>query len=103
MKPTSLTGKDVPLYTQDQVVQIVEIAIQSLQRRGEQNNPRMNLRKSTAIVHRGGRLRVMLCDFRGAAQCEKLYEGSGKNVEWISSEASGGAGMAADAARLSNK
>jgi hypothetical protein len=45
----------------------------------------------------------MLCDFRGAAKCEKLYEGSGKNVEWISSEASGGAGMAADAARLSNK
>ena len=43
MKPTSLTGKDVPLYTQDQVVQIVEIAIQSLQRRGEQNNLRMNL------------------------------------------------------------
>jgi hypothetical protein len=67
------------------------------------NNPRMNLRKSTAIVHRGGHLRVMLCDFRGAAKCEKLYEGSGKNVEWISSEASGGAGMAADAARLSNR
>ena len=43
MKPTSLTGKDVPLYTQDQVMQIVEIAIQSLQHRGEQNNPRMNL------------------------------------------------------------
>ena len=67
------------------------------------NNPRMNLRKSTTIVHHGGHLRVMLCDFRGAAKCEKLYEGSGKNVEWISSEASGGAGMAADAARLSNK
>ncbi len=67
------------------------------------NNPRMNLRKSTAIVHCGGRLRVVLCDFRGAAQCEKLYKGSGTNVEWISSEASGGADMAADAARLSNK
>lgn len=50
MKPTSLTGKDVPLYTQDQVVQIVEIAIQSLQHRGEQNNPRMNLDNEIAQI-----------------------------------------------------
>ena len=50
MKPTSLTGKDVPLYTQDQVVQIVEIAIQSLQRRGEQNNLRMNLDNEIAQI-----------------------------------------------------
>jgi len=64
------------------------------------NNPRMNLRKSTAIVHRGGRLRVAFCDFRGAARCEKLYEGSGKDVCWIGSTASGGDGMAADAKRL---
>ena len=52
------------------------------------NNPRMNLRKSTAIVHRGGDLRVALCDFRGGAGCEKLYEGDGKRVEWIASRAS---------------
>ena len=64
------------------------------------NNPRMNLRKSTAIVHRGGRLHVAFGRFCGAAGCEKLYEGSGKNVEWISTEVSGGANMAADAARL---
>lgn len=50
MKPTSLTGKNVPLYSQDQVVQIVEIAIQSLQRCGEQNNPRMNLDNEIAQI-----------------------------------------------------
>ena len=50
MKPTSLTGKDVPLYSQDQVVQIVEIAIQSLRHRGEQNNPRMNLDNEIAQI-----------------------------------------------------
>ena len=64
------------------------------------NNPRMNLRKSTAIVHRGGHLRVVFGRFCGAAGCEKLYEGSGKDIEWISNEVSGGADMAADAARL---
>ena len=64
------------------------------------NNPRMNLRKSTAIVHRGGDLRVALCDFRGGAGCEKLYEGDGRRVEWIASRASGGDGMAEAAARL---
>ena len=67
---------------------------------GFYNNPRMNLRKSTAIVHRGGRLRVAFCDLRGAANCEKLYEGSGKNVDWVGNDVYGGAGMAADAARL---
>lgn len=67
---------------------------------GFYNNPRMNLRKSTAIVHRGRHLRVAFCDFRGAAGCEKLYEGKGENVDWVGSTASGGAGMAADAARL---
>ena len=64
------------------------------------NNPRMNLRKSTAIVHRGGGLRIAFCDFRGAAGCEKLYEGEGKNVEWIASCASGGDNMAEDARRF---
>ena len=72
----------------------------SLINSGFYNNPRMNLRKSTAIVHRRGKLRVAFCDFRGAAGCEKLYEGSGKNVEWIANEVRGGAGMAEDAARL---
>lgn len=64
------------------------------------NNPRMNLRKSTAIVHRGGLLQVAFGRFCGAANCERLYEGSGKNVEWIANEVIGGAGMAEDAARL---
>jgi len=64
------------------------------------NNPRMNLRKSTAIVHRGGRLDVAFCTFRGGAKCEKLYEGSGKAVEWICNQVSGGADMALDAGRL---
>ncbi|MCR5839457.1 MAG: hypothetical protein K6G94_07470, partial [Kiritimatiellae bacterium] len=67
---------------------------------GFYNNPRMNLRKSTAIVHRGGDLRVAFCDFRGAADCEKLYEGDGRKVEWIASRASGGAGMAVESGRL---
>jgi hypothetical protein len=67
---------------------------------GFYNNPRMNLRKSTVIVHRGGDLRVAFCDFRGGANCEKLYEGSGKNIEWVSSRASGGAGMASEALRF---
>ena len=50
MKPTSLTGKDVPLYTQDQVVQIVEIAIQSLHHRGDPNPPRTNLDNEIAQI-----------------------------------------------------
>ena len=40
----------MPLYSQDQVVQIVEIAIRSLQRRGEQNNPRVNLDNEIAQI-----------------------------------------------------
>ena len=39
--------------------------------------------------------------FRGVAKCEKLYEGGGKDVDWIGNTASGGNGMAAEAARLS--
>lgn len=35
-----------------------------------------------------------------AAGCDKLYEGKGNNVDWIATPASGGDGMAADAARL---
>lgn len=64
------------------------------------NNPRMNLRKSTAIVHRGGSLRVAFSSFRGAAKCEKLYEGSGKNVDWISNDVCDGADMASEVKRL---
>jgi len=67
---------------------------------GFYNNPRMGLRKSTAIVHRGGKLCVAFSDFNGGAKCEKLYEGGGKNVEWIANKVSGGAGMVADAERL---
>ncbi len=68
---------------------------------GFYNNPRMNLRKSTAVVHRGeGRLRMAFCDFRGAAGCEKLFDGCVTNVTWFCSSASGGAGMASDAKRL---
>ena len=67
---------------------------------GFYTNPRMNLRKSTAIVHRGGKLQVAFCTFNGGAKCEKLYEGSGKNVDWVGNDVYGGAGMAADAARL---
>ena len=67
---------------------------------GFYNNPRMNLRKSTAIVHRGGHLRIAFCDFRGAAGCERLYEGDGKGVEWIASTAAGGDNMKVDAERL---
>ena len=43
MKQNRLTEKDVPLYTQDQVVQIVEMAIRGLQRQEEQNLLHKNL------------------------------------------------------------
>lgn len=43
MKQNRLTEKDVPLYTQDQVVQIVEMAIRGLQRQREQNMLHKNL------------------------------------------------------------
>ena len=72
----------------------------SLMNCGFFNNPRMNLRKSTVIVHRGGRLRVAFCDFYGGAKCEKLYAGDGKGVAWICNQVSGGADMAADEAKL---
>lgn len=64
------------------------------------NNPLMGLRKSTAIVHKYGKLTVAYSNFRGWAGCEKLYEGDGKNVVWEHSTASGGVGMAEAAALL---
>ena len=64
------------------------------------NNPRMGLRKSTAIVHSGGRLTVRDCSFIGAANVEKLYCGSGTNLVWRNVRAVRGAGMEADAAKL---
>ena len=50
MKPTSLTQKDLPLYSQDQVVQIVEMAIRGLQRQGEQNLLHKNLDNEIAQI-----------------------------------------------------
>lgn len=57
---------------------------------GFYNNPLMGLRKSTAIVHEGGKLRVAFCDFKRAAGTEKLYEGDGRNVTWLANSVSGG-------------
>lgn len=65
------------------------------------NNPIMNLRKSTAIVHAGGSLTVSNGDFRGAAKCELLYEGTGKGVTWRDCQASGGVRMADELKALS--
>ena len=65
------------------------------------NNPIMNLRKSTAIVHAGGPLTVSNGDFRGAAKCELLYEGTGKDVTWRDCQASGGVRMADELKALS--
>jgi len=65
------------------------------------NNPLMGLRKSTAIVHRKGELKVGFCEFRGLSGCERLYEGAGTNVEWIANSARGGAGMELEAGKLS--
>ncbi len=64
------------------------------------NNPRMGLRKSTAIVHSGHPLTVCDCTFTGAANVEKLYEGNGKNLIWRNVRAERGANMAQDAAKL---
>ena len=50
MKQNRLTEKDVPLYTQDQVVQIVEMAIRGLQRQGEQNMLHKNLDNEIAQI-----------------------------------------------------
>lgn len=57
------------------------------------NNKLMGLKESTAIRHTGGHLTVLSCAFRGTAGTEKLYEGSGNNVDWIASQSSGGEGM----------
>jgi len=64
------------------------------------NNPRMGLRKSTAIVHKGEELTVDGCHFNGAARVEKLYEGGGKNLVWRNVTAVNGDKMAEDAAKL---
>lgn len=72
-----------------------------LSRCGFYNNPRMGLRKSTAIVHRGGRLLVDSCCFNGGAGCERLYEASGDTtLLWRTNIAQGGADMAAEARKL---
>lgn len=67
------------------------------------NNPRMGLRKSTAIVNnsRWGRLTVAYCGFQGAAGTEKLYDGETDGLVWIANTAGGGAGMAEQNAFLS--
>lgn len=57
------------------------------------NNKLMGLKKSTAIVHLGGKLTVMSCAFRGTVGTEKLYEGTGEGVGWIANQSSGGEGM----------
>ncbi len=57
------------------------------------NNELMGLKKSTAIKHLGGNLSVMSCRFRGTVGSEKLYEGTGENVSWISSVSTGGEDM----------
>lgn len=66
------------------------------------NNPRMGLRKSTAIVHKceWGELTVAYCGFFGHAGTEKLYEGDGLRLNWIANTAGGGDGMAEQAAKL---
>ena len=64
------------------------------------NNPLMGLRKSTALVHRGGRLEVTGCAFSGPAGIERLYDGPWTDVVWMTSTATGGADMGADAMKL---
>lgn len=46
------------------------------------NNQLMGLKKSTAICHLGGKLQVTMSCFRATVGTEKLYEGSGEQVEW---------------------
>lgn len=46
------------------------------------NNKLMELKKSTAISHKKGMLRVTNCDFSGSVGTEKVYEGSGEMVYW---------------------
>ncbi len=68
---------------------------------GFYNNPRMGLRKSTAIVHKSGSLYVDGCTFTGGAGVEKLYEGTGKKLVWKNVHAERGDHMAEDSAKLS--
>lgn len=66
------------------------------------NNPRMGLRKSTAVVNRcdWGTLTVAYCGFAGAAGTEKLYEGDVERLVWIANTAGGGDAMAEQNTRL---
>ena len=57
------------------------------------NNKLMGLRQSTAIRHTGGALTLLACNFRGTVGTEVLYEGDGKNVQWVACTASGGEKM----------
>ena len=57
------------------------------------NNKLMGLKHSTAIKHVKGDLVVISCCFRGTVGSEILYEGDGKNVQWIACMASGGSNM----------
>ena len=54
------------------------------------NNGLMGLKNSTAIKHIKGKLQIMASTFRGPVGTEKLYEGDGKDVEWISNTCIGG-------------
>jgi len=53
------------------------------------NNPLMGLKKSTAIKHTRGAISVAFCAFRGPVGTEKLYEGEGQNVTWLSNTVQG--------------
>ncbi len=53
----------------------------------------MGLKQSTAIKHTAGNLVVISCSCRGTVGSEILYEGDGKNVQWIACEALGGSKM----------
>jgi hypothetical protein len=57
------------------------------------NNKLMGLKKSTAIKHMGGKLKVVSCTFRGTVGTEILYEGKNTDVVWLANEVSGGDGM----------
>jgi len=67
------------------------------------NNKLMGLKKSTAIKHTAGHLSVISCVFRGTAGSEILYDGTGKNVDWISNIATGGEGMSVPETFMKNK
>lgn len=57
------------------------------------NNKLMGLKHSTAIKHTEGTLTLISCNFRGTVGSEILYEGDGKNVQWIACTADGGSRM----------